>query len=131
MKPQLRRYYTRSIIRREMVSARKSRRSTIEEASKRVFQEEERRPWMNEPPVEEESDDEREAQGDRQRAARRRSATPIQGSIKEWKFEELISTIHNMIGAMNSMQRQMARHWVSMRIRQDTKPPNDMPKGIW
>lgn len=93
MKPPTQCYYTRYSSQREMASARKSRRSTAEEASERAVQHEKRRSWMNEPPTERNSDDEREAlevQGDSQRAARRRSTTPVQGSTPQRKFEEVI-----------------------------------------
>lgn len=44
------------------------------------------------------------AQGDRERSARRRSSTSIWGSTPKRKFDELISTIHNMTRVMTSME---------------------------
>lgn len=56
---------------------------------------------MNEPSIERVSND-REY---RQRTTMRRCSTLVWGTITEQEFEELISTIHNMIEVINFMQQ--------------------------
>lgn len=67
----------------------------------------ERWSWVKEPSAERVFGDRR----DRQRTDKRRNSTPIWRAISKRGFEELIPAIHNMIGAINSMQKRMTWQW--------------------
>lgn len=79
----------------------------------------ERWPWMNEPSTERVSNDREDSKW----IAMRRSSTSVWGTILEWEFEELISAIQNMIGAINSMQQRMTRHWRGDEDPEERKTP--------
>jgi len=107
MKPIIHSYYTRSSIRKEMASARKSEKSQHEETPSRAAQEEDCRPWMNEVSNEDDFGKENEATRGRTTSTRRRSPTPARESTPERRFNELISAIHNMMGFITTMQKQL------------------------
>jgi len=71
MKPAIHSNYTRSSIRKEMASARKSGKSQLDETPSRAAQEEDRRPWMSEVPNEGDYGEENDAPRGRFASARR------------------------------------------------------------
>lgn len=91
-----------------MASARKSGKSQAKETHSRAAQEEDRRPWLNEVSNEGDFGEENEPLRGRIPLARRRSPTLTKKSTPERRFNELISAIHSMTGAITTMQRQMS-----------------------
>lgn len=79
----------------------------------------ERWPWVKELYVERVSEDRRARHG----MAMRRSSTLVWGAILERGFEELISGIHSMIGAINSMQQRMTRQWRRVEDPEENRTP--------
>lgn len=62
----------------------------------------------------------------------KRSAVPVWGTILEQVFEELISAIRNMIGAINSLQQRMIRHWRGAEdLEEKRKPQQHDQEGYW
>jgi len=84
---------------------RKRGKSQVEDIPSRVIQEEERRLWMNEVPNEGDYGEENDAPRGSSTLVRKRSPTPDWESTSKSNFNELISTIHNMMGAITTMQR--------------------------
>ena len=84
-----------------------------------------KRLWWNELPEEKVPSYKRkvlEVQGDKKAA--KRSTTLNQGSTLERKFNELISALHNMIGVVHSMQRQLVRYW---GVEKNPEEPKTLP----
>lgn len=98
-------YYNRSSNKREMASTKKSIKIKHKEISSRTTQDEDHQSWMNEILDEENFREDNEVVKGKIISSRRRIPTLNRGSMPDRRFNELILTIHNMIGSITTMQK--------------------------